>query len=92
MLLRGAFQMTAVPIATRHQSDNAGAPRRTTLDNAALIAEQYRGIRPAPGYPAQPDHTEKGTLFRLIEAERGGVRALFQPSAERLFRRRQDRA
>jgi len=44
------------------------------LDNAALIAEQYRGIRPAPGYPAQPDHTEKGTLFRLLEAERTGVK------------------
>jgi len=45
-----------------------------TLDNAALIAERYRGIRPAPGYPAQPDHTEKGTLFRLLDAERTGVK------------------
>jgi 5-methyltetrahydrofolate--homocysteine methyltransferase len=35
-----------------------------------LIGEDYRGIRPAPGYPAQPDHTEKATLFRLLEAER----------------------
>jgi 5-methyltetrahydrofolate--homocysteine methyltransferase len=35
-----------------------------------LIGEPYRGIRPAPGYPAQPDHTEKGTLFRLLDAER----------------------
>ncbi len=35
-----------------------------------LIAESYRGIRPAPGYPAQPDHTEKTTLFRLLDAER----------------------
>ncbi|MBW3244451.1 methionine synthase [Epibacterium sp. DP7N7-1] len=34
-----------------------------------LIGEPYRGIRPAPGYPAQPDHTEKLTLFRLLEAE-----------------------
>ncbi|WP_413993168.1 methionine synthase [Labrys okinawensis] len=34
-----------------------------------LIGEPYRGIRPAPGYPAQPDHTEKGTLFRLLDAE-----------------------
>ena len=34
-----------------------------------LIAERYQGIRPAPGYPAQPDHTEKATLFRLLEAE-----------------------
>ncbi|GKW47996.1 methionine synthase [Halomonas sp. NCCP-2165] len=40
-----------------------------TLDNEALIAEQYQGIRPAPGYPACPDHTEKATLFRLLEAE-----------------------
>ena len=35
-----------------------------------LIAERYQGIRPAPGYPAQPDHTEKATLFRLLDAER----------------------
>lgn len=35
-----------------------------------LIGESYRGIRPAPGYPAQPDHTEKATLFRLLDAER----------------------
>jgi 5-methyltetrahydrofolate--homocysteine methyltransferase len=40
-----------------------------------LIAEKYVGIRPAPGYPAQPDHTEKATLFRLIQPETGiGVR------------------
>jgi 5-methyltetrahydrofolate--homocysteine methyltransferase len=40
------------------------------LDNDALIAEAYRGIRPAPGYPACPDHTEKRALFQLLEAER----------------------
>jgi len=40
------------------------------LDNAALIREAYRGIRPAPGYPACPDHTEKRLLFALLEAER----------------------
>ena len=39
------------------------------LTNARLVAEEYRGIRPAPGYPACPDHTEKGTLFRLLDAE-----------------------
>lgn len=39
-----------------------------TLDNEALIKEQYRGIRPAPGYPACPDHTEKATLFKLLNA------------------------
>ncbi len=44
------------------------------LDNAALIREEYRGIRPAPGYPACPDHTEKGILFDLLGAsERTGV-------------------
>ncbi|MFE3836816.1 methionine synthase [Pseudogemmobacter sonorensis] len=42
--------------------DEAFAPRD-------LIGEPYRGIRPAPGYPAQPDHTEKLTLFRLLDAE-----------------------
>jgi len=40
-----------------------------TLDNEALIKEKYRGIRPAPGYPACPDHTEKGTLFKLLDVE-----------------------
>jgi len=40
-----------------------------TFDIDALIGEQYRGIRPAPGYPAQPDHTEKGTLFRILDAQ-----------------------
>jgi 5-methyltetrahydrofolate--homocysteine methyltransferase len=45
------------------------------LANDALIAETYRGIRPAPGYPAQPDHTEKGTLFKLLDAEaRAGIK------------------
>ncbi|HEU4649398.1 MAG TPA: methionine synthase [Gemmatimonadales bacterium] len=39
------------------------------LDNEALIKEQYQGIRPAPGYPACPDHTEKRTLFDLLRAE-----------------------
>lgn len=39
-----------------------------SLDNEALIKERYQGIRPAPGYPACPDHTEKATLFRLLNA------------------------
>jgi 5-methyltetrahydrofolate--homocysteine methyltransferase len=38
------------------------------LDNSALIREQYQGIRPAPGYPACPDHTEKATIFELLDA------------------------
>ena len=37
--------------------------------NRELIAEAYDGIRPAPGYPSQPDHTEKRTLFQLLDAE-----------------------
>jgi 5-methyltetrahydrofolate--homocysteine methyltransferase len=40
-----------------------------SLDNQALIDEGYRGIRPAPGYPACPEHSEKTTLFRLLDAE-----------------------
>ena len=40
-----------------------------TLTPDEIILEQYQGIRPAPGYPAQPDHTEKTTLFRLLDAE-----------------------
>ena len=40
-----------------------------TLSNEEIIAEKYRGIRPAPGYPAQPDHTEKATLFDLLRTE-----------------------
>ena len=44
-----------------------------SLTNSQLIAEEYDGIRPAPGYPASPDHSEKRTLFRLLGAERIGV-------------------
>jgi 5-methyltetrahydrofolate--homocysteine methyltransferase len=40
-----------------------------TLSPEELILEKYQGIRPAPGYPAQPDHTEKKTLFELLDAE-----------------------
>ena len=40
------------------------------LGSRDMIAEKYRGIRPAPGYPAQPDHTEKATLFKLLDGER----------------------
>jgi 5-methyltetrahydrofolate--homocysteine methyltransferase len=51
-----------------------GYAAEETLGYDELIAEKYRGIRPAPGYPAQPDHTEKRTLFDLLEAsERCGM-------------------
>jgi 5-methyltetrahydrofolate--homocysteine methyltransferase len=39
------------------------------LSNDELISEKYQGIRPAPGYPAQPDHTEKLDLFKLLDVE-----------------------
>ncbi len=45
-----------------------GYAKDEALTNAELIAEAYRGIRPAPGYPAQPDHTEKATMFKLLDA------------------------
>ncbi|HNR76450.1 MAG TPA: vitamin B12 dependent-methionine synthase activation domain-containing protein, partial [Parvularculaceae bacterium] len=46
-----------------------------------MIAEKYQGVRPAPGYPAQPDHTEKATLFRLLEAERNAEMGLTESFA-----------
>jgi len=46
-----------------------GYARNEALSPAELIAESYQGIRPAPGYPAQPDHTEKAALFELLGAE-----------------------
>ncbi|MFB0937222.1 MAG: vitamin B12 dependent-methionine synthase activation domain-containing protein, partial [Propionivibrio sp.] len=48
--------------------DYWGYVAEEALDNNALIREEYRGIRPAPGYPACPDHTAKGDLFRLLDA------------------------
>jgi 5-methyltetrahydrofolate--homocysteine methyltransferase len=48
--------------------------RDEALSQDDLVAEKYRGIRPAPGYPACPDHTEKATLFDLLPAERIGMR------------------
>jgi 5-methyltetrahydrofolate--homocysteine methyltransferase len=46
-----------------------GYAKDEALSDEELLAEAYSGIRPAPGYPAQPDHTEKETLFRLLDAE-----------------------
>lgn len=46
-----------------------GYAREEALDNAALIAEKYQGIRPAPGYPACPDHQEKQTIWRVLEVD-----------------------
>ncbi|HUX89248.1 MAG TPA: methionine synthase [Gallionellaceae bacterium] len=53
---------------TRVRREFWGYAADEILDNDALIAEKYRGIRPAPGYPACPEHTEKGPLFDLLQA------------------------
>jgi 5-methyltetrahydrofolate--homocysteine methyltransferase len=50
--------------------DQWGYGHREDLTHAQLIAEEYRGIRPAAGYPACPDHTEKGALWRLLDVEK----------------------
>jgi len=50
-----------------------GYAKDEALDSAAMIREEYRGIRPAPGYPACPDHTVKAPLFDLLEARRLGM-------------------
>ena len=44
--------------------------KNETLSNEDLIKEEYKGIRPAPGYPAQPDHTEKRTIWKLLDVEK----------------------
>ncbi|MDA0239675.1 MAG: methionine synthase, partial [Proteobacteria bacterium] len=51
------------------------------LDNQELIKERYRGIRPAPGYPACPDHTEKPDLFALLDAEKNASISLTESNA-----------
>jgi 5-methyltetrahydrofolate--homocysteine methyltransferase len=58
-----------------------GYARDENLSNDALIAEKYQGIRPAPGYPMQPDHTEKETLFCLLDAEKNAGMALTESYA-----------
>ena len=84
-----------------------GFGREENLSNADLIREKYRGIRPAPGYPACPDHAEKRTLFDLLGAEKNigikltGIvcdasgskrqRILFFTSGSEIFRCRPDR-
>lgn len=51
------------------RTDFWGYSKNETLTNEDLILEKYQGIRPAPGYPACPDHTEKGNLFKLLDNE-----------------------
>ena len=74
ILLKALADRLAEALAERlHQHvrmDYWGYQPDEQLDNEALIAEKYAGIRPAPGYPACPEHSEKATLFRLLDAER----------------------
>jgi 5-methyltetrahydrofolate--homocysteine methyltransferase len=58
-----------------------GYARDESLENADLIREAYQGIRPAPGYPACPDHTEKRALFELLQVERSAGIALTESCA-----------
>ena len=51
------------------RTDLWGYAAKESLSNDELIRAKYQGIRPAPGYPACPDHTEKATLFELLNAE-----------------------
>jgi 5-methyltetrahydrofolate--homocysteine methyltransferase len=71
ILLKALADRLAEALAERlHETvrrDHWGYAPAESLDNSALINEAYQGIRPAPGYPACPDHTEKRTLFRLLD-------------------------
>jgi len=72
ILLKALADRLAEALAERlHQrvrTDAWGYAADESLENDALIAEKYRGIRPAPGYPACPEHSEKATLFQLLDA------------------------
>ena len=74
ILLKALADRLAEALAERlHQHvrmDYWGYQPDEQLDNESLIAEKYAGIRPAPGYPACPEHSEKATLFQLLDAER----------------------
>jgi 5-methyltetrahydrofolate--homocysteine methyltransferase len=54
----------------RVRREHWGYGAQESLTNVQLIHEEYQGIRPAPGYPACPDHTEKAKLFKLLDAEK----------------------
>ena len=63
----------AEALHARVRRDLWGYAANEALDNEALIAERYTGIRPAPGYPACPDHLVKRDLFRVLKAEEVGM-------------------
>jgi len=74
ILLKALADRLAETLAERiHQrvrKELWGYASEESLNPGQLIGEAYRGIRPAPGYPACPEHSEKATLFRLLDAER----------------------
>ena len=78
IMLKALADRLAEAFAERlHQVARAdwGYGQAEHLSSEDLVRERYRGIRPAPGYPAQPDHTEKRILFRLLDAEQAtGIR------------------
>src|SRR6185503_9067844 len=63
-------EATAEHFHERVRRELWGYASHETLTNDELIREEYRGIRPAPGYPACPDHTEKAKLWELLDVER----------------------
>jgi 5-methyltetrahydrofolate--homocysteine methyltransferase len=80
-------------LQVRHEG---GYGETVPLSNEDLLKERYRGIRPAPGYPASPDHTEKATLWRLLDVERAaGIRLTesfaMHPPAGAVLQHRKDR-
>ncbi|WP_024890488.1 methionine synthase [Luteimonas huabeiensis] len=85
ILLKALADRLAEAFAERlHQRVRAeywGYATDEALDNDALIAERYRGIRPAPGYPACPEHSEKRTLFDLLDAGRNAGMTLTESFA-----------
>ena len=64
------FEALAEYLHERVRIEHWGYAPDERLDNVDLIAERYRGIRPAPGYPACPDHTEKAKLWSLLDVEK----------------------
>ena len=63
-------EATAEYLHERVRKEYWGYNSNENLDNNQLIAEKYKGIRPAPGYPACPDHLEKNTIWDLLEVEK----------------------
>jgi 5-methyltetrahydrofolate--homocysteine methyltransferase len=85
ILLKALADRLAEALAERlHQRVRAefwGFEPDEALSSESLIAEKYRGIRPAPGYPACPEHSEKETLFRLLDAGRNAGMSLTESFA-----------